>query len=161
MEETTGKFKGEEEWIRETRRKERILVNEINCHKAKENEYIRKISYYEAKFTKAVNLMKQRKKKVKDLKCAFMKEQIMKENALGLIRNILEKYEFFLNFFKFHLKSANDKEYLETMRRLMKNDGGLLLFQMGNSKNSGKCETKGSFDKKSTKFIRKTAYFFS
>lgn len=93
--EATEKLKGEEELMRETKRKERILMNEINCHKAKENEYIRKISYYEAKLAKAVNLMKQRKKKAKDLKCNFMKEQIMKENALGLIRNILEKYSFF------------------------------------------------------------------
>ena len=101
--EATEKLKGDEELIRETKRKERILVNEINCHKAKENEYIRKIGFYEARLSKAVNLIKQRKKKVKDLKCAFMKEQIMKENALGLIRNILEKYYFSEIFAQFNL----------------------------------------------------------
>jgi len=53
------------------------------------------------------------------------------------------------------INSAHDKEYLETMKRLMKNDNGLLLFQLGNGKNRAKraLETKGSLDKKSTKYI--------
>jgi len=83
--------KKDEEWLRESRRKEKILINEINCHKAKENEYIKKIGYYEGKMNKMLNLLKVRKAKVKDLKCAYLKEEIMKENAMGLIRNILEK----------------------------------------------------------------------
>lgn len=80
-----------DEWIQQHKRKEKILLNEINCHKAKESEYIKKISFYESKLGHMMGLMKARKRKNKDLKCAFLREQILKDNALGLIRNILEK----------------------------------------------------------------------
>lgn len=71
--------------------RERALLNEINCHKAKEKEYIKKISYYDVKTKKLQQALKERKKKASETKFLYLKEQIMKENALGVLRNILEK----------------------------------------------------------------------
>lgn len=75
--------------------REKVLLNEINCHKAKEREYIKKISYYDGKTKKLQASLKERKKKASEAKFMYLKEQIMKENALGVLRNILEKFYFF------------------------------------------------------------------
>jgi len=78
---------------------EKMLINEINCYRAKEAEYIKKISFFDIKLAKMVKFLKEKKKKTEFLKCKFFKEQIAKENALSLIHNILEKYLFLHYFF--------------------------------------------------------------
>lgn len=61
------------------------------------------------------------------------------------------KVNFLIEFFENSFLSAYDKDYIETMKRLMGNNNGNLLFQVNFQPKSG-AETKYSLiDKKSTK----------
>lgn len=71
--------------------REKTLINEINCYMAKEKEYITMITSLENKIKIFKQSMKKRKAKAKEIKCAFLKEQILKENAIGLLKNVIEK----------------------------------------------------------------------
>lgn len=73
------------------KKREKALMNEINCHRAKEKEYVAMISTLENKLKNLKSIISKRKAKAKEAKCAFLKEQILKENAIGLLKNILEK----------------------------------------------------------------------
>lgn len=72
-------------------KREKTLINEINCYVAKEKEYITMIKNLENKMKILKQTLKKRKVKAKEIKCAFLKEQILKENTIGLLKNVIEK----------------------------------------------------------------------